>query len=171
MKTPTRALCASFRRPPRGGSKVFALGWDTPTSPNDYTDDGSAYVELHGGVTPTFWDQATLAAGDTYSWQETWFPVAGIGGVSYADGNGAVHLRNGADGLEVGVFPIRSVAGRLLVAVDGQPILEENLTISPAQPFYRVLPASGLPAAGTVSVTLFDTNSQPVLDYAQSLTQ
>ena len=97
--------------------------------------------------------------------------MAGIGGVSYADGNGAVFLRNGTDGLEVGVFPIRSVAGRLLVAVDGQPILEEDVTVSPSQPFHRVLPASSLPAAGTVSVTLFDTESQPVLDYAQSLTQ
>lgn len=153
------------------GSKVFALGWGNPISPSDYTDDGSAYVELHGGVTPTFWDQATLAAGDTTSWQETWFPVAGIGGVSYADGNGAVHLRNGADGLEVGVFPIRSVAGRLLVAVDRQPILEEDVTVGPAQPFHRVLPASGLPATGTVSVTLFDADSKPVLDYSQSLTQ
>ena len=140
------------------GSKVFALGWGSPISPSDYTDDDFAYVELHGGVTPTFWDQATLAAGDTYSWQETWFPVAGIGGVSYADGNGAVHLRNGTDGLEVGVFPIRSVAGRLLVAIDGQPILEEDVTVGPAQPFYRVLPASGLPATGTVSVTLFDAD-------------
>ena len=153
------------------GSKFFALGWDNPTNPIAYTDDGSAYVELHGGVTPTFWDRATLAAGDTTSWQETWFPVAGIGGVSYADGNGAVHLRNGADGLEVGVFPIRSVAGRLLVAVDGQLILEEDVTVGPAQPFHRVLPVSDLPATGTVSVTLVDADSKPVLDYAQSLTQ
>ena len=112
-----------------------------------------------------------MAAGDTTSWQETWFPVAGIGGVSYADGNGAVHLRKTMYGLEVGVFPIRSVAGRLLVAVDGQPILEEDVTVGPAQPFHRVLPASGLPATGTVSVTLFDADSKPVLDYAQSLTQ
>ena len=146
------------------GSKVFALGWDAPVTPSDYTDDGSAYVELHGGVTPTFWDQATLAAGDTLSWQETWFPVAGIGGISYADGNGAVHLRRRTDGLEVGVFPIKSVAGRLRVTIGGQSLLDEDVTIGPAQPFHQVLPGAGLPAAGQVLVTLIDANSKPVLE-------
>lgn len=153
------------------GSKVFALGWGSPISPSDYNDGDSAYFEIHGGVTPTFWDRATLAAADTTSWQETWFPVAGIGGVSYADGNGDVHLHVGTDGLEVGVFPIKSVAGRLLVAVDGQPILEEVLAVGPAQPFHRVLPASVLPATGTVSVTLFDVDSKPVLEYSQPVIQ
>jgi uncharacterized protein YraI len=152
------------------GSKVFALGWATPIDPSAYTDDGSAYVELHGGVTPTFWDRATLAAGDTYSWQETWFPVAGIGGVSYADGNGAAHLRMKADGLEVGVFPIKPVAGRLVVSVGGQPIFDEAVAIGPAEPFHKTVPVSALSIAGEVAVTLFGTDAQPVLDYALPLT-
>ena len=94
------------------GSKIFAMGYAAPISPGVYTDDGSAYVELHGGVSPTYWEQATLAAGATYTWQETWFPVAGIGGVSYADGGGAVHVTAQDDGLAVARVPRASGDGQ-----------------------------------------------------------
>ena len=49
------------------GSKGFGLGWSDPLDPTLYTDGRSAYVELHAGVAPTFWDQARLAAGETYT--------------------------------------------------------------------------------------------------------
>lgn len=148
------------------GSKGFGLGWSAPLAPSNYTDDSSSYFELHGGVAPTFWDQAQLPAGETYTWQETWFPVAGIGGLSYADGNGAVYLRRSNGELQVGIFPVRQIAGRVVVAVDGQPVLDEAATLSPAQPFYRVVSAGGLPATGRVQVTLFDAASNAVLNYA-----
>ena len=34
------------------GSKVFALGWGAAIGSDNFTDDGSAYVELHGGLAP-----------------------------------------------------------------------------------------------------------------------
>ncbi|MFZ2361572.1 MAG: DUF5107 domain-containing protein [Anaerolineae bacterium] len=148
------------------GSKIFALGWTAPIDPSVYTDDRSAYVELHGGVSPTYWDQATLAAGATYTWQETWFPVAGIGGISYADGSGAVHLSRAGDTLTLGIFPVRAVQGRVEVAVDGQTILDEAVAISPAQPWRRVLAAPG-GSGGRVAVRLFDQSGAPVLNYEQ----
>lgn len=150
------------------GSKIFAMGYGAPISPAVYTDDGSAYVELHGGVTPTYWDQATLAAGDTYTWQETWYPVAGIGGVSYADGSGAVHVSRAGDQLAVGVFPVRPVQGRMEVAVAGQAIVDEPVTISPAQPWQRSLTVSDAAAGARVAVRLFDQGGAVVLNYAAS---
>ena len=45
------------------GSKVFGLGYQHPLDPDYYTVDGSSYVELHGGLAPTFDDQVTLAPG------------------------------------------------------------------------------------------------------------
>lgn len=152
------------------GSKGFGLGWANPIDPANYTDDGSGYVELHAGVSPTFWDQATLAPGDTYSWEETWFPVHGIGGVSYADGNGAVHVAAAAGGLDVGVFPIQQVDGRVQVTFDGQPLLDEPADVSPAQPFRRLLPTGGLPTKGRIAVTLLDQSQAAVLSHQQDLT-
>ncbi|MEZ4831074.1 MAG: hypothetical protein R2873_03560 [Caldilineaceae bacterium] len=34
------------------GSKAFGLGWQSPLPSDLYTDDGSSYVELHGGLAP-----------------------------------------------------------------------------------------------------------------------
>jgi uncharacterized protein YraI len=148
------------------GSKIFAMGYAAPINPGVYTDDRSAYVELHGGVSPTYWDQATLPAGATYTWQETWFPVAGIGGLSYADGSGAVSLARQGDILAVGLFPVRAVQGRVEVTVDGQTILSEAVSISPARPWRRELTAPGI-AGSTVAVRLLDQSGTPVINYEQ----
>jgi hypothetical protein len=143
------------------------MGYAAPINPSVYTDDNSAYVELHGGVSPTYWDQATLPAGATTTWQETWFPVAGIGGVSYADGSGAVWLDRQGDTLAVGLFPVRAVQGRVEVAVDGQTVLDEPATISPAQPWRRDLPLFGVAGSGRVAVRLLDQSGALVINYEQ----
>ena len=148
------------------GSKIFAMGWADPIDPAVYTDDGSAYVELQGGVSPTYWDQATLGPGATYTWQETWFPVAGIGGVSYADGNGAVRVARTGDGLVAGLFPVRAVTGRVEVAVGEQIILDEPVTVSPAQPFLRTL-AGGEDGGSRVAIRLFDQSGALVINFEQ----
>jgi hypothetical protein len=149
------------------GSKGFGLGYADPLQALLYTDDGSAYVELHGGIAPTFQDQATLAAGKEITWQELWYPVAGIGDVSYADGSGAVHLGRTDGGLAVGVFPVRAVNGRLALEAGGQPVLDEAVALSPARPFYRVLHADSLPAAAPLVLTLLDQDGGLVLNYRQ----
>ncbi|MEZ4768768.1 MAG: DUF5107 domain-containing protein [Caldilineales bacterium] len=121
------------------GSKGFGLGWSTPLDPALYTDGNSAYVELHAGVSPTFWDQARLAPGETYTWQETWFPVAGIGGVSTANGNGAVYLAPTPNGLAVGLFPRQPISGRAVLTVDDAEVLVQNVTLDPAHPFFQAV--------------------------------
>jgi uncharacterized protein YraI len=149
------------------GSKIFAMGYAAPIDPSVYTDDQSSYVELHGGVSPTYWDQATLDAGATYTWQETWFPVAGIGGISYADGSGAASLARQGDTLTVGLFPVRAVQGRVEVAIDGQIVLDEAVSISPARPWRRDLTLPGVPESGRVAVRLLDQSGAPVINYEQ----
>jgi hypothetical protein len=149
------------------GSKIFAMGYAAPIDPSVYTDDRSSYVELHGGVSPTYWDQATLPAGATTTWQETWFPVAGIGGVSYADGSGAVWTARQGDTLTVGLFPVRAVQGRVVVAVAGQTILDEPATIDPAQPWRRDLTLAGVPESERVAVQLLDQSGALVINYEQ----
>ena len=151
------------------GSKVFALGWADPIPPEDYTDGQTAYVELHGGVSTTFWDQARLGPGESYTWQETWFPVAGIGGVSTANGNGAIYLATEIDGLTVGVFSRRALSGRIVVTVEGQVRLEEDIAISPEQPYRASI--TGLPplSGQHINATMFDQDGNPVLHYEKTM--
>ena len=62
------------------GSKIFGLGWRRPIGSEHFTDDRSFYVELHGGLSPSFDEPYHLAAGATVAWEEAWYPLAGIDG-------------------------------------------------------------------------------------------
>jgi len=60
------------------GAKIFGHGG---LDPGIWTDDDSGYVELWGGLTPTFWDSTALAPGASVSWEERWYSVNGLGGL------------------------------------------------------------------------------------------
>ena len=68
------------------GAKLFSPGFSDMLDPKLWTDDGSSYVELHGGVMPTFNDWYELEPGGEITWSEIWYPVAGIGAVTQATG-------------------------------------------------------------------------------------
>lgn len=129
------------------GVKGFAFGWHNALPAFLWTDDGSAYAEMHGGVVPTFWDSAFLAAGASYEWQETWYPAAGIGGVTAANREAALYLDKSGDALTVGVYPTAAQANGA-VAVwrpgDAAPLHYAILPgLGPAQPYKTTLTASG----------------------------
>lgn len=85
------------------GAKGFGFGWSHPINWHTWTDDGSTYVELHGGVAPTFWDMATITAGQSLEWTEYWYPVSGIGYLSAATADAALGVRESGDRFYVGV--------------------------------------------------------------------
>ncbi len=153
------------------GAKGFGLGWGADAiAAGEYTDDDSAYVELHGGLTPTFWDQAELAPGAAIDWTETWYPVAGIGGVVYADENGAINLRAEADGLRVGLFPIAPAGGLLQVMLEGHAIFSQDVALRPDAPFNQVvkLPADA-PAQARMRLLWTGAGGQVLMDYEREM--
>ncbi|HUW09986.1 MAG TPA: DUF5107 domain-containing protein [Anaerolineae bacterium] len=148
-----------FPREVTRGAKGFAFGWgEAAIGADHWTDDGSSYVELHVGVSSTFAEWAELGGGKSLSWQETWFPVAGLGGIVYAGQGGAVNLRAEAEGLRVGVFPTRSLQGDLTIMLDDVRIhVAEDVRMSPELPWQQLLT---LPAdrsgRGRVELRLID---------------
>lgn len=94
------------------GTKGFGFGWSDPIDPAAWTDDGSTYFELHGGVAPTFWDEATLDAGAALTWSEYWYPVAGIGFLSHATTEAALSVCEESGNLRVGVHSTAARADR-----------------------------------------------------------
>jgi hypothetical protein len=148
------------------GAKGFAMGWGQPIGPEAYTDDRSGYVELHGGLAPTFDDWYTLPPDGRVSWTETWYPVADIASVTTASAAGALSLTPGQGGLRVGLFPVTSVRGEVRIALPGTAPIVRPADISPALPFDEViaLPPSA-PAQGPVGVTLLDGQGKVVFEY------
>lgn len=118
------------------GSKLFAgKGLD----PNQWTDDGSTYFELHGGVTPTFWDYATLAPGATISWSERWYPYTAIGPATAANERAALSLTRVQAGYQIGVAVTQRLSGRLILSSGGQDAWSKAATLAPDQPFVETL--------------------------------
>jgi uncharacterized repeat protein (TIGR01451 family) len=95
-----------FPRDVATGIKGFAMGWLHPIGSGQWTDDGSTYVELHGGLAPTFWDSAGLDPGQSIEWEEVWYPVAGIGNISTANDDAALNVQHSGSALDVRLFTV-----------------------------------------------------------------
>ena len=153
------------------GAKIFAMGWESPIDWHNWTDDGSGYVELHGGLMPTFDDWAELAAGERITWVEQWFPVAGIGTVSYSDEAGAVSLRSVGTTVELGVYVTEPAAGQVEIEIAGLEPMSRPVALSPDAPHVETieLGSADVPARGVVTVRLVDVVGQVVLEYEEEL--
>lgn len=153
------------------GVKFFGLGWSDPLPAALYTDDGSSYLELHGGLAPTFDESVSLGAGQTLYWEETWFPVAGIGAFVYAGQDGAVNLQAVGQGLQVAIFPVRRLRGELTISVAGTAIARLPVALKAAQPFAQIiaLPAD-VPSRASVAMQLLDTEGTATLQFEQEMT-
>ncbi len=117
------------------GSKVFALGWDDALTSQYYTDDGSSYVELHGGLAPSFFDHAHLAAGESVEWSERWFPEHGIGDYDAASDAGALSVAADGDTVSVGFYAVEPITGEVqLLNADNDIIDWQSISVDAGTP-------------------------------------
>jgi hypothetical protein len=83
------------------GVKLFGPG-NLPTWV--WTSDDSSYVELWGGLTPTFSEDVTLQSNASLSWNEQWYPYAGMGKMEWANRDMALSLREANNIVTVGLY-------------------------------------------------------------------
>lgn len=114
------------------GAKIFGLG---DLDPALWTNDGSRYFELWGGLAPTFWDENTLNPGDWVTWQERWYAVGDMGGFRFANDEAALNLGLTADSVQVAAISTHPVAGTLILASNGAEVTRWGVSLSPTQPF------------------------------------
>ncbi len=151
------------------GSKVFGLGWKASLGSDNFTDDSSAYIELHNGLSPTFDDSYRLPPAGAVRWREVWYPIHAIGGLTYADEVAALNVRPQNGNLTVGIYPTRPLDGALVALVNGQEIGRQTLEISPQTPFNGTLIAStDLPARGPIQIRIQDSAGRAFFQYTYS---
>ena len=123
------------------GVKLFCLG---KIGAYEYTDDNSAYFEFWGGLNRTFWswDDATLGSGESISWEERWYPVHGITGLNWANGDLAALLRVSAEGVTVAAAASHPVQAHLVLRQNQVTAAEWHTLVAPDAPF-RVVQALG----------------------------
>ncbi|MBN1401159.1 MAG: DUF5107 domain-containing protein [Anaerolineae bacterium] len=145
------------------GVKLFGFGLGFGDA-GAYTDDGSQYVEMWGGLTPTFWDDAILAPQEDVGWVETWYPVVGCGPISAANEQAALAVAQRDGYLEICVYAPRDRAWELEVRGDDQVLLREPFEVRPGKPYCTRGPLAGnLHAA--VGVRILDASGRSILSF------
>jgi hypothetical protein len=148
------------------GVKMFAFGWSDPIPTSDWTDDGSSYVELHGGPAPTFDDSVALPAGGSLQWTETWYPVAGLGGLRFANALAALNLGAGGGQAEVAVAVTRAWSGSLTLLLDGQEQWQAHVSLRPGEAYRNSVPLdAGAPQTGHLELRLTDGKGATTAEY------
>ncbi|MFZ5916574.1 MAG: DUF5107 domain-containing protein [Chloroflexota bacterium] len=144
------------------GAKGFAFGWGADALPAYlWTNDGSYYVEMHGGLAPTFWDSATLPAGGSVEWQETWYPAAGIGGISVANHEAALYLETSGESVTIGAHSTAARPNSAIVVWQpgaASPLYHQTLPhLDPAHPYTASLMIGG---SDDLALALLDAQDQ-----------
>jgi hypothetical protein len=152
------------------GSKVFSLGWQDRLTSDNFTDDDSSYVELHGGLAPTFNDQYQLPPNGEISWREVWYPVAGIGALSAANELVALAVQPQTDELAIALYATRPLDGQLVYLVDGVAAASLPFQAQPDAPYRGRLSIAGK-MSGTVTLEVQDSAGRPLLSYPLSQEQ
>jgi len=114
------------------GTKFFG---PVGLSPSQWTDDGSAYIELWSGATGSFWSYATLDPGQSVGWTEYWYPASGLGGYTFANRFAALRLIDTGGGAEVGLAVSSLTSGELTLWANGQWMASWPVTLYPGQAF------------------------------------
>jgi hypothetical protein len=110
----------------------------------------TVYFEIWRGVTESFFDFTSLAAGETIAWTESWGPFHGIGGMSCAGEEAVVRFAP----------PAAAPAGELRVALGLTPRRDRpdgamRISVDGAQTPFVALPASpAAPHLGEVTIDL-----------------
>jgi hypothetical protein len=137
------------------GAKAFAFGWHDPIASSNWTDDGSSYVELHGGPAPTFDHSITLPAGGHLKWTETWYPVAGLGGLRSANGRAALNLTVGGGQAQVAAAVATPFSGDAILLLNGQVIWRQGVSLVPGQSYRAAVPLGDqVPQSGRLALRL-----------------
>jgi len=143
------------------GAKLFSLG-DIPASV--WTDDDSRYFELWGGLAPTFWDEVTLAPGQTVRWQEYWYVVNGTGGFGYANEQAALNLVLSPSpyAVEVAAAATSTFDGHVQLWRNDQVVASWNVSLLPGRTFRETFRPPPTQLAGKWKVELRDRQNRQI---------
>ncbi len=144
-----------------GSSKLFAFGRDFPD--RSYTDDNSQYFEIWGGANATFWpeDDILVPTGQTLSWQESWWPVTGLGGITQVTDRVAIYLRQIGGSYTLSALMSQPTQGSVQISARGVPLFAKTFSADPARPAHWNFSALNKP----VKIQFLDNNGTRLLTY------
>jgi len=146
------------------GAKLFGFGLEFADS-GAYTDDGSQYIEMWGGWTPTFWDYGVIEPHGAVEWEETWYVLSKSGGPSMATSRASLHLERQGPSLRIAVASPMHSRWTLVVAHKGQPLYTEAIEVRPDVPFSGEVILQENSLTEDLTVELVDAEGQPEMSF------
>ena len=132
------------------------------------TDDDGPYNEIQTGPLRTQADFGLLEPHQVLEWTERWYPVHGLGGYVFADGNAAFNVVEEGEELTIKILTTSGLPdGSLLVSARGQPAVSYPLAASPAAPTIVRHGTKGMP--GPWSLVLQGPEGEPVSAFTYPL--
>ena len=157
----------AFSREQAPGVKLFAWGLSSPYI-GEYTDDGSQYFEMWGGLNRSFWpeDDIVLQPGESIGWTEYWYPFVGIGGLDFANREAALRLQYAGNSLRVGLATSTPREGTLVLQIEGQEAYREQVSVGPASPYVAAAAVpSGVTTDGNISINFLAPSGEVIASY------
>ena len=105
------------------------------------------------------------ARADDVTWSEFWYPVARIGGLTFANDRAALALAPAAGGVRVGLFPTTAMTGKLTVTLPGAAPATSTCRSAPTSPSPRASARAGAGQQGQVAVTLVDAGGETLFEW------
>ena len=139
------------------GNAEFGYAWD-----RNLTDSDGPYIELMAGVfTDNQPDFSFLHPYETRTWSQFWYPIQQIGPAKNANQFAAINVEPVDGKLRVGICVTEPLENaKLLVAVDGQTVLEDICTLAPGRPYLREVRAQA-----NVAVRLLTSGGKEIIQY------
>jgi tetratricopeptide (TPR) repeat protein len=119
------------------GKKAWTWGQsgDSRLRQEMLTDDDGPYNEVQTGPLRTQADFGLLEPHQVLEWTERWYPVHGLGGYLFADGNAAFSVVEEKDGLTIKILTTSTIpSARLILSAPGQSAVSYPVATSPAEP-------------------------------------
>jgi hypothetical protein len=143
------------------GSKLFAFGPNF--SDRSYTDDDSQYFEIWGGANTNFGVEADVIVppDGALTWQESWWPLVRLGGLTWATPQAALFAATKGDSLHLSLLLSHPGQGTIKILAGETAILTKPFTATPDTPWQWTLPAPGQP----IHIRVDNQNGEILLDY------
>jgi tetratricopeptide (TPR) repeat protein len=131
---------------------IWSLFRDGAIWENLLTDRRGQYSEPQAGRLLSQVDHEFFPPHTLDRWREIWFPVAGIGGLSTASPEAALHLQHAADTVWLRICALRGLSEELVVRDGGKVVFRKAVTLRPLETFHAGL--TGVSAVESLQVSL-----------------
>ncbi|MCA9982792.1 MAG: DUF5107 domain-containing protein [Anaerolineales bacterium] len=144
------------------GKGDFGVAWD-----RQLTDEDGPYIELMcGAYTDNQPDFSWLMPGEEKRFAQIFMPFKGIGGAKNANRDAVLNLDIEGNTATIGIYLTRAQTVDIVLAYQGEPLLQETVELSPTQILARevVLPAGF--SAPDLHLSVSDEHGHELIQYS-----